>query len=332
MRKLGRAILLGPFVLVAIAWSCAALYFDAPGGPSLPLALSSIFLMSSAGLLLLVRPFPRALGAQGLLTLLVAIWWMSLEPSNDRDWLPDVDRPAWAEIEGDRLTFHNMRDFEYRTEHDYTERWATRSYDLSKLKGVDLFLSYWSSPWLAHTIVSWEFEDGQHLSISIETRKEKGEEYSAVRGFFRQFELYYVVSDERDLIRLRTNYRGEDVYLYRFHTPVEMVREVLLDYVREINHLRDNPRWYNAGTHNCTTAIRHHIQNVAPVDPWNWRILLSGKLDELAYMRGTVDTSMPFEELRKRSAISERAQRVGDGLDYSARIREGLPGAHSSPP
>jgi hypothetical protein len=258
---------------------------------------------------------------------LVVLWWLSLEPSNQRVWLPDVSRLAWSELDGDQLTFHNMRNFDYRSEHDYSERWETRNYDLSKLKGVDLFLSYWSSPWLAHTILSWEFEDGQHLAVSIETRKEEGEEYSAVRGFFRQFELYYVVSGERDLVRLRTDYREEDVYLYRLHTPVDLARDILLDYAAEINRLRDRPRWYNAGTHNCTTAIRYHAQNVAPGTPWSWRMLLSGKLDEWAYMRENVDTSMPFAELRERSWISQRAKRAGNGLDYSARIREGLPGA-----
>ena len=213
MRKHAVAIALAPFALAGIAWSCAALYFDAPGGPRLSILLAGGFLAGSAWLLWWVRPVTRALGLQGVLIALVAVWWLSLEPNNQRVWLPDVGRLAWAEVDGDQLTFHNMRDFDYRTEDEYTERWVTRSYDLSTLKGVDLFLSHWSSPWLAHTIVSWEFEDGQHLTISIETRKEAGEQYSAVRGFFRQFELYYVVSDERDVIRLRSNYREEDVYL-----------------------------------------------------------------------------------------------------------------------
>jgi hypothetical protein len=213
---------------------------------------------------------------------------------------------------------------------DYEERWEERRYDLSKLRGVDLFLSYWGSPWIAHTIMSWEFEGAPPLAISIETRKEQGEAYSAVLGFFRQFELYYVVADERDLVGLRTHHRGEDVYLYRLRAPVEVARAVLLDYLEEINRLAEKPRWYNAATHNCTTGIRHHIHHVTAGNPWNWRILVNGRLDELGYRRGTIDTSLPFAELRARSNVVARARAGGLDADFSARIREGLPGTRGA--
>jgi hypothetical protein len=153
-----------------------------------------------------------------------------------------------------------------------------------------------------------------------------GESYSAVRGFFHQFELYYVVADERDVIRLRTNYRGEDVYLYRLTVPRERARAILLDYLAEMNRLAREPKWYNAATHNCTTTIRHHVQHVAPANPWDWRILVNGHIDELGYERGTVDTSLPFDELRRKSEITERAKAADRDADFSARIREGLPG------
>jgi hypothetical protein len=179
--------------------------------------------------------------------------------------------------------------------------------------------------------MSWAFADGRQLAISIETRKESDESYSAVLGFFRQFELYYVVADERDLVRLRTNYRGEDVYLYHLRTTPETARAILEDYLEEINRLAERPKWYNAMTHNCTTVIRHHIQHVAPGNPWNWRILVNGVIDQLGYMRGTVDTSLPFEELRQRSHVSEEAQAADDDPDFSLRIREGLPGGHDAP-
>jgi hypothetical protein len=192
-----------------------------------------------------------------------------------------------------------------------------------------MVLSYWGSPWIAHTIVSWAFSDGQHLAISIETRKERGEEYSAVLGFFRQYELYYVVADERDLVRLRTNFRGEDVYLYRMNTPLPVVRDVLLDYLEEINRLAERPRWYNAASQNCTTSIRHHAQNVSASRPFDWRVLVNGRIDQLGYERGTIDTSLPFEELRRRSAISEKAKHV-PVESFSAGIREGLPSGASA--
>lgn len=257
---------------------------------------------------------------------LVLGWWSTLSPSNDRDWLPDVERLPRIEIDGDRLVIHDLRNFDYRSEDDFAVRWERREYDLSKLEGVDLFLSYWGSPHIAHTIASWDFgDDAPPLAISIETRKERGETYSALLGFFRQFELYYVVADERDVVRLRTNFRGETVRLYRTTAKPALAKAILLDYLAEIQALRDEPVWYNAATHNCTTTIRHHVRHVARGHPFDWRILLNGRLDELGYERGNVDTSLPFETLRARSDIGERARAAGEARDFSRRIREGLP-------
>jgi hypothetical protein len=196
-----------------------------------------------------------------------------------------------------------------------------------KLQGVDLFLSTWGSPLIAHTIASWDFGDGDHLAISIETRKEKSESYSAILGFFRQFEIYYVVADERDVVRLRTNYRGEQVRLYRLSAEPEAARAILLEYLEEINALADEPVWYNAIAFNCTTAIRHHVKHIGRGGPFDWRILVNGKIDEMGYERGNIDTSLPFEELRRVSDIDARAQAAGDAADFSSQIRVGLPGA-----
>src|SRR5262249_48349439 len=154
-----------------------------------------------------------------------------LIPPNDGDGPPAGPRLAWGEVNGDRLTIHNLRNADYRTEQDYTVRYEDRTYDLSKLRGLDLFMVYWGSPFIAHTIMSWQFDAGSPLAISIETRKKVGQEYSAIEGFFKQYELIYVVADERDVIRLRTNYRGEEVYLYRLKTPIPEARALLLDYV-----------------------------------------------------------------------------------------------------
>ena len=259
------------------------------------------------------------------------LWYAGVEPSNDRDWMPDVARPPVAVFDGDRVTIRNIRNFHYRSETDYDERWEERTYDLSKLEGVDLFLSYWGSPSIAHTIVSWEFADSLPLAISIETRKEKGESYSTVRGFFREYELYYVVADERDLVGLRTNHRGEHTYLYRVGMSRDAARALLVDYLEEVNRLAEHPKWYNALTHNCTTTIRKHIQHVSAGNPWNWRILVNGYLDELMYERGTIDTSRPFAEMKALSEITERAKAAGDDAAFSERIREGIPKAPSTP-
>ena len=188
-----------------------------------------------------------------------------------------------------------------------------------------MFVSFWGPTLYGHTIASWAFADGSHLAVSIETRKEKGEAYSALRGFFRQYELYYVVADERDLIGLRTNHRGETVYLYRVGGLMSKGRDLLLDYVKEINAVAERPRWYNALTQNCTTTIWHHTKAVGTGPSLDWRLLANGYLIDLAYERGTVDTSIPLGELKDRSDITARARSSNAAEDFSKAIREGLP-------
>jgi hypothetical protein len=321
MNKIIHWALLAPLLVASSAWACAALFFDGP----LSGLIAAAFACAVVGVLGWVRPFWKSLSLFTALFFAVVLWWFSIEPSNEREWLPDVARLPEADIDGDQIEIRNVRNFIYRSEFDYDERWEERTYDLSKLEGVDIFLVYWGSPWIAHTIMSWVFEDGPPLAISIETRKEVGEEYSAVRGFFRQFEIYYVVADELDVVRLRTNYRGEDVYLYRLLASPELARDVLLAYLGEINQLAMKPRWYNAIRYNCTTAIRHLVQSVSPGNPFDWRILLNGRIDELAYERGNIDTSMPFDELKQKSEITQRAKAVERDSDFSTRIRDGLP-------
>jgi hypothetical protein len=310
----------------ALVWGAAALWLDGPAARRPAGALAATWVLLGFTLLVLLRPRRRGVLLFALAFAVLLAWWLSLAPRNDRDWLPDVARPATAEIEDGRVTVRNLRHFEYRSETEYTERWEERRFDLARVVGLDLFLSYWGSPAIAHTILSFEIEGQPPLAVSIETRKEKGESYSALRGFFRQYELYYVVADERDVIRLRTDQRGEDVYLYRLRVPAERVQALLLAYLREIDRLAREPRWYNALTHNCTTTIRLHAQQTGVRNPWNWRLLANGWVDELLYMRGTlVDGGLPFPELKARSAISARARALGDAPDFSRRLREGLP-------
>jgi hypothetical protein len=282
--------------------------------------------LTSVLLATLVRPFLRGLLAASLPVVLVALWWGSIEASNSRDWGPDVARTAQAAFQDSSVTIQNVRNFKYRSETDYDQRWETRTYNLDRVRGVDLFMSFWGPTQIAHTIVSWDFDDGQHLAISIETRKQKGQSYSAVRGFFRQYELYYVVADERDLVGLRTNYRGEQVYLYHIRASAPQARALLIDYLEEVNRLAGHPQWYNALTQNCTTTIRGHAQHVGAGGRLDWRLLANGHLDQLLYERGQIDTRVPFEELRARSNITERAKAAADdSADFSARVRQGLP-------
>ena len=328
--RLVATLALAVIVVAAVAWAALALWFDGPQLRVIAGAMAGGLVLASCALAVLVRPFLRGLVVALMPVIVVALWWTAIPPSNTRDWAPDVARTARATFDGGRVTIENVRNFKYRSESDYDQRWETRTYDLDRVKGVDLFLSFWGPTQIAHTIVSWEFNDGQHLAISIEKRKEKGESYSALRGFFRRYELYYVVADERDLVGLRTNYRGEQVYLYRIRVPASQARALLVDYLDEINRLADHPQWYNALTQNCTTAIRSHAQNAGAGGRLDWRLLVNGHLDQLLYERGQIDTDLPFDDLRNRSNITERAKAADDSADFSALIRQGLPQSHVS--
>jgi len=318
-------VVLSVIVLVSVTWGALALWLDGPSSRVLAGTMAAGLALVSIALAALIRPFLRGLVAALVPVVAVALWWASIAPSNTRDWTPDVARTARAAFHGSSVTIQNVRNFRYRSESDYDQRWETRTYNLDRIRGVDLFLSFWGPTQIAHTIVSWEFDDGQYLAISIETRKEKGESYSALRGFFRQYELYYVVADERDLVGLRTNYRGEQVYLYRIRVPASQARALLVDYLNEVNRLADHPRWYNALTQNCTTTIRGHAQNAGAGGRLDWRLFANGHVDQLLYERGQINTDLPFRSLRARSNITEKAKAAGDAPDFSTRIRQGLP-------
>jgi len=318
-------LVLSATVLGGVAWGMLAVWFDGPSSRVLAGTMCAAIGLTSALLAALVRPYLIGLLSAAFPVVLVAIWWLSLAPSYSRDWTPDVARTARASFLGSSVTIQNVRNFKYRSESDYDQRWETRTYDLDQIRGVDLFLSFWGPTQFAHTIVSWDFDDGQRLAISIETRKEKGESYSALRGFFRRYELYYVVADERDLVGLRTNHRGEQVYLYSIRIPASQARALLVDYLDEVNRLANHPQWYNALTQNCTTTIRGHARNVGAGGRLDWRLLANGRLDQLLYERGQLGTDLPFANLRAHSNITEKAKAAGDSPDFSARIRQGLP-------
>ncbi len=326
MATLGR-VLLGLVLFGVALWWSLALYFRLALPAPVPVVAAGGWLLAAVAVLVAVRPFWRA----ALVVLvgfgLLALWWGTIRPSNDRDWAPEYAHTPWGELDGDRLTLHNVRNFDYRTETDFTPRWETRTFDLSQITGLSIFMSYWGSPWIAHTFLSWEFADGPPLAISIETRRERTETYSAIRGFFRQFEIFYVAADERDLVRLRTNYRGENVYLYRLATPPATARSLLLDYLKTMNALRDRPAWYNAFSQNCTTAIRTHTKAVGGFAALDWRLLATGHLDRLLYERGAVDTQLPFEQLRAASNVDARAKAADQDPAFSDRIRVGVPEA-----
>lgn len=328
MRLLRLALfaLLVSLALFGLLWGGLAIWIDGPAARAAAGGLAAAYAL--LGLLALWRLRPPWRAGVAVLVLVggVIAWQESIPASNDRPWMPDVARLPTATVVGDRVTVTNVRDFVYHSsDADFTANWETRTYDLSQLRGVDLFFSFWGPTDIAHTIMSWDFGAGGHLAISIETRKEIGESYSAVRGFFRQYELYYVVADERDVVGVRAQQRGERLWLYRLRLPPRAARALLLDYLEEINRLAVKPRWYNAFAHNCTTSIRAHAMRVMPVQPWSWQLLLNGHLEELLYRRGAFGQALPFTELRTRSEVTDAAKAAGSADDFSQRIRAALP-------
>lgn len=276
-----------------------------------PLALAIFVRRRRIGLILFFVAFIATIG-----------WYFSIRPEHNRDWQTDVAILPYAEFDGDLVHLHNVRNFDYRSETDYTPAYYDRTYDLSKLQSMDLVLSYWAGRAIAHALLCFNFSDGNHVAISIETRKEKGEEYSAVEGFFRQYELIYVVADERDVIRLRTNYRKERVHLYRLRASPEKVRYVFTDYLETVNSIYNRARFYNALTENCTTSIFGHMLGGPPPQPrFTLGVLLSGYSARYAYENGGLDHSVSFDELERRSLINDLAEPADKATDFSERIR-----------
>jgi hypothetical protein len=326
-------LLLGLLLLGMIGWGVLALLYFDHADPLLRNCLAAGYAIASVIALfgLMIRRWRRrAIGTIVALFAVVLACWSAIKPSNDRDWQPDVAVLPYATIDGDRVTLHNIRNFDYRSETDFTPAYYDCTFDLKQLDSVDLAAVYWMGPAIAHVFLSFGFADGHHVAISIEARKELGEGYSSVQGFFRQYELYYVVADERDVIRLRTNYRHdppEDVYLYRLHSPIANERLLFLEYLRKINALKQHAEFYNSLTTNCTSNIWVHSRVIPGHLPYSWRVLLSGYVPEALYQHGRLDVSMPFEELRRRSHINERAQAADRAEDFAQRIR-----AEQTPP
>ena len=319
-------------MLAATAWGVLALFYGPLAAESLRSVLAGLFGLAgiaAAGVWLFSRRRWWAAGAFTAAFLALLALWNGLQPANDRDWQTDVAVLPYATVNGDLVTLHNIRNFVYRSETDFTPAYYDKTVDLRQLDSVDVLASYWSGPEIAHIFLSFGFAGRDHVAVSIETRKERSEEYSTLKGFFRQYELFYVVADERDVVRLRTNYRKdppEEVYLFRVHGPTENARRLFMDYVREINSLKAHPEFYNTLTTNCTTNILTHTHVNAGHMAFNWKVLLSGYAPAYAYEQGRLDTSLPFEELKKRSRINEAARAADQAPDFSQRIRAGLPG------
>jgi Domain of unknown function (DUF4105) len=324
-------LLIAILMAAATAWGTLAVYYsNLPGEESRKIlaAVFAAFGVAMLGWYLFATKWSRPLFTFSVLFVLLLAWWLTIPPQQDRDWAPEYAKPAYATFNGDLVTVHNIRNFDYRTETDFTPRYYDKTFDLRKLDSVDIIASYWMGEAIAHIFVSFGFDDKDFLAISVETRRERKESFSSIAGFFKQYELFYVVADERDLIRLRTNYRKdppEDVYLYRIRAPAENARRLFLDYVREINSLAQKPEFYNTLTTNCTTSILTHTRVNPNHVPLSWKILLSGYVPQYLYEQDRIDTRLPFEELKRRSHVNPAAQAADQAADFSQRIRVGLP-------
>jgi hypothetical protein len=306
------------------AWATLAIYYSNLPWAGLRLGLAGAFAAFAIWALLLSRQ-RRMSVAFIVLFLGVVVWWSSISPSHHRPWRPEVAVMPRAVIDGDRVRLTGVRNFDYRTRNDFTVRYEEREVQLSHLAALDFYVSYFSEGPVAHTFLSFIFDNAPPLSISIETRPEVGEGFAPVASLFKQFELIYVVGDERDLVGVRTNHRREAVYLYRLNSSADDARRLLLIYLARINELADRPEFYHLLTNSCTINIIRYANAAGRVGRFDVRHLLNGLIDSYLYHSGRVDTTLPFDELRRRSQINEAAQAADGAPDFSERIRASLP-------
>jgi len=319
--------------LPAVAWTIGAVLFDGPGTPCgvLNWALLAAW---AAATVLVARTFTTIPGiAPRILACCFVVWlaWLTIRPSNDRNWKPEFEKTGYVTINGNQLTFHHVRNFDYTATGEPIPAWETRVHHLDQLVGADLLIDAFGGDLMAHTIISFDFGDEGRLALSIETRREVDESYSAIGGVYKMFELQYLFGDEADLIRLRTNLRDEPCYLYRLNTSTQTARELLLESIHAQNQLMREPRWYNAITANCTTSYRAQTP-AQKRSRFDIRMLINGKLDQLLYERGALITEgLPFSTLREQAFINRAAQAHPDADGFSDAIRRDRAGFHQPP-
>lgn len=332
---LGMAFKSGVFLLLLLfwLWGATAIFLSSPGPEWVKIIAACFFATLLPGIFLFTRSFIKGLTLCLMVLVVLITWWQYLlHPVNSKTWAVDVARIAQSSIQGNTLTMQNIRNFRYVADTFFDEKWETkelwetREYNLENVQGLDLFLSYWCSEHLAHVILSWDFGQDNHLAISIEPRRMKNQPYSIVKGLFKQYELAYVAADERDIIRLRTNYRKEQVYAYHLKVTKQQARTLLEEYMAEMNKLVNKAAFYNAFIHNCVPTIALHTNAIEPGNqfPIDWRIIASGHVDEYLYEKGLLSTKLPFATLKEQSRIDERMQLHGEDY-FSTILRYDLP-------
>ena len=307
-----------------LAWASLAIYYSNLPWGWMRLSLAVAFLAFGTWALWLTRRRRMSLVFAGLF-LCVLVWEICIRPSHDRQWRPEVSVMPRAMIDGDRVRITGFRDFKYRSTDNFTVRYEERDFLVSHLTSVDFFVSYWKKGPVGHTFLSFNFDNALPLCISIETRPEIGESFNPLASLFKQFELIYVVGDERDIVGVRTNYRKEDVYLYHILASPDHARRLFLVYLDRINKLADHPEFYHLLSNSCTINIVRYANSAGRTGSFDYRHLLNGFIDRYIYSAGLVDNTLPFDELRRLSRINGAAEAAGDVPDFSQRIRASLP-------
>ena len=330
MRRIAQisfAIILSLAIAAVAAWAGFAMWYRLPAGELGRAAACALFILFGLGTIIALfsRFRFRALVLFLAAFAAVLVWWSTIKPLGDADWAPDVARQVTGTRDGNLLTLKDVRDFEWRSDTDFTERWTTRTYDLSTVQTADLFMSYWAGPKMAHVIMSFGFSGGEYLAWSIEVRRRVGGEFSPIADLFKSNPLVIIAADERDVVGVRSNVRGEDVQIYRLKASPEAARTLLLEYVSDANALSTKPAFYNSITTNCTTTIVKMMRAVGDVVPFDWRLIVNGYLPDYAYDRGALDTRLPLSTLREVAHIDDRARKSGLSPDFSRLIRVGVP-------
>lgn len=332
--RIALLVLASLLVLAGAVWGAFALWYQVPAGTALKGIVAGLW--AAFGLAAITLMW-RGQARRGLLFYAVGFaallsWWAGIEPSKDRVWADDVSQYLRGRVDGPTVTLQNVRNFEWRSDTDYTQRWEARSYDLGKLRSVDMALSYWMGPAIAHTLVSFGFDGGRYVTFSIEIRKERGETFSAIAGFFKKFETSLIAADERDILRVRTNVRGEDMLMFRVAMQPEQMRSLFLAYVDEAALLEREPRFYNTLIANCTTIVFEMVRRIVPGLPMDYRLLASGWLPEYLHDVGGLMPGYSVQQLREAGRFTDRAKAADGALEFSQAIRVGVPGASRAVP
>tara|TARA_B100001287_G_scaffold174596_1_gene147157 strand:- start:885 stop:1736 length:852 start_codon:yes stop_codon:yes gene_type:complete len=262
-----------------------------------------------------------------VLRLMIAVRRFKLEqPMNERNWVNDNAQLTRVNIEGNTAHLVNVRDFRWRTTSDYDERWVERTVRIDQVSKIWLILEYFEpdKPQIAHTFLSFEFEDGQRLACSIEVRREQGERFHPLKGMGRNFELMYVWATEADAIGVRTRCRTRSItHLLEGNVLREESKPALFrSYLNRTNALAEKPEWYNTITNTCTTNLVQHINDIYPGRvPMGLAWLLPGLSPEMMEREKLIRIEEDLATTMERSRIDERALSWDQENDFGDWVR-----------